>query len=95
DLARLETVEIGDTVTVRHTDLGIALTARVVAYEYNPLTLQYISVELGTVARKFTSVTRQVKTAISTAVAASDAAGFALASADGKNTNHYGSAQPE
>lgn len=94
DLARLETVEIGDTVTVRHTDLGIALTARVVAYEYNPLTLQYISVELGTVARKFTSVTRQVKTAINTAVAASDAAGFALASADGKNTNHYGRIQP-
>lgn len=95
DLARLETVEIGDTVTVRHADLGVALTARVVAYEYNPLTGQYISVELGTVARKFTSVTRQVKTAINTAVAASDAAGFALASADGKNTNHYGSAQPE
>lgn len=95
DLARLETVELGDTVTVRHADLGIALTARVVAYEYNPLTGQYISVELGTVARKFTSVTRQVKTAINTAVAASDAAGFALASADGKNTNHYGSAQPE
>ena len=94
DLARLETVEIGDTVTVRHADLGFALTARVVAYEYNPLTLQYISVELGTVARKFTSVTRQVKTAINTAVAASDTAGFALASADGKNTNHYGSAQP-
>lgn len=95
DLARLETVEIGDTVTVRHADLGFALTARVVAYEYNPLTLQYISVELGTVARKFTSVTRQVKTAINTAVAASDAAGFALASADGKNTNHYGTTQPE
>ncbi|MBS6620454.1 MAG: phage tail protein [Varibaculum cambriense] len=94
DLARLETVEIGDTVTVRHADLGVALTARVVAYEYNPLTGQYISVELGTVARKFTSVTRQVKTAINTAVAASDAAGFALASADGKNTNHYGSIQP-
>lgn len=94
DLARLETVEIGDTVTVRHADLGIALTARVVAYEYNPLALQYISVELGTVAGKFTSVTRQVKTAINTAVAASDTAGFALASADGKNTNHYGSIQP-
>lgn len=94
DLARLETVEIGDTVTVRHTDLGIALTARVVAYEYNPLALQYISVELGTVARKFTTVTRQVKTAINTAVAASDTAGFALASADGKNTNHYGTTQP-
>lgn len=95
DLARLETVEIGDTVTVRHADLGVALTARVVAYEYNPLALQYISVELGSTARKFTSVTRQVKTAINTAVAASDTAGFALASADGKNTNHYGTTQPE
>ena len=95
DLARLETVEIGDTVTVRHADLGVALTARVVAYAYNPLALQYISVELGSTARKFTSVTRQVKTAINTAVAASDTAGFALASADGKNTNHYGSIQPE
>ena len=94
DLARLETVEIGDTVTVRHADLGIALTARVVAYEYNPLTLQCISVELGTVARKLTTVTRQVKTAINAAMSASDAAGFALASADGKNTNHYGSIQP-
>lgn len=95
DLARLETVELGDTVTVRHSDLGVALTARVVAYTYNPLTRQYISVELGSTARKFTSVTRQVKTAINTAVAASDAAGFALASADGKNTNHYGTIQPE
>lgn len=94
DLARLETVEIGDTVTVHHADLGIALTARVVAYEYNPLTLQYISVELGSTARKFTTVTRQVKTAINAAMSASDAAGFALASADGKNTNHYGSIQP-
>ncbi|WP_353065947.1 phage tail spike protein [Arcanobacterium hippocoleae] len=95
DLAQLETVEIGDTVTVRHGDLGIALTARVVAYEYNPLTCNYISVELGSAARKFTSVTQQVKSAMSTAVSASDVAGFALASADGKNTNHYGSAQPE
>ncbi|MDR6938511.1 phage tail spike protein [Arcanobacterium hippocoleae] len=94
DLARLETIEIGDTVTVRHSDLGVALTARVVAYKYNPLTGQYISVELGSTARKFTSVTRQVKIAINTAVAASNAAGFALASADGKNTNHYGSIQP-
>ena len=94
DLARLETVEIGDTVTVHHADLGVALTARVVAYEYNPLTGQYISVELGSIARKFTSVTRQVKTATDTAVAASDTAGFALASADGKNTNHYGTTQP-
>lgn len=95
DLAQLESVEIGDTVTVRHSDLGIALSARVVAYEYNPLSRHYISVELGSVARRFTSVTGQVKSAMSAALQASDAAGFALASADGKNTNYYATTQPE
>lgn len=94
DLARLESVEIGDSVSVRHTDLGMALTARVVAYEYNPLSQHYISVELGSTARKFTSVTRQVQTATALATQASDAAGFALASADGKSAIHYGSIQP-
>ena len=94
DLAELETVLLGDTVTVRHTDLGVSLSARVVGYDYNPLRQAYISVELGSVARKFTTVTRQVKTAITTAQQAEDVAGFALASADGKNTNNYGTTQP-
>ncbi|MCI1786589.1 MAG: phage tail protein [Actinomyces sp.] len=94
DLAQLETVLLGDTVTVRHTDLGVALTARVVGYDYDPLREAYISVELGSVAGKFTTVTRQVKTAVDAATQAQDVAGFALASADGKNTNHYGTVQP-
>lgn len=94
DLAQLETVVLGDTVTVRHTDLGVALTARVVGYDYDPLREAYISVELGSVAGKFTTVTRQVKTAVDAATQAQDVAGFALASADGKNTNHYGTVQP-
>lgn len=94
EFAQLETVLLGDTVTVRHTDLGIALTARVVAYEYDPLQQAYLSVELGSTAAKFTSVTRQINTAITTAGAAADLAGVALASADGKATNHYGPNQP-
>jgi len=94
DLAELETVLLGDTVTVRHTDLGLALSARVVGYAYDPLREAYLSVELGSVAGKFTTVTRQVKTAVNTARQAEDVAGFALASADGKNTNHYGTTQP-
>ena len=94
DLAELETVLLGDTVTVRHTDLGLALSARVVGYDYDPLREAYLSVELGSVAGKFTTVTRQVKTAVNTARQAEDVAGFALASADGKNTNHYGTTQP-
>lgn len=94
DLAALETVFLGDTVTVRHSDLGIALSARVMAYDYNPLTGSYISVELGSTSPKFTDLTRQVTAAVETAQKATDVAGLALTSADGKNTNHYGPTQP-
>ncbi|MCQ9371172.1 phage tail protein [Corynebacterium sp. 35RC1] len=94
DLAELETVLLGDTVTVRHADLGVSLSARVVGYEYDPLRQAYISVELGTVADKFTSITRTISTAQTAAQVAADLAGVALASADGKSTNHYGPLQP-
>ena len=94
DFAELETVLLGDTVTVRHADLGVALAARVVAYDYDPLAEAYVSVELGSVAARFTSITRTVESAVTAAEAASDLAGVALASADGKTTNHYGPTQP-
>ncbi|CAB0561900.1 peptidase [Corynebacterium diphtheriae] len=94
DLAELETVLLGDTVTVQHADLGVFLSARVVGYEYDPLQQAYVSVELGSVAGKFTSITRTITTAQTAAHAAADLAGVALASADGKSTNHYGPKQP-
>ncbi|MEW6864647.1 phage tail spike protein [Trueperella pyogenes] len=94
DLAELETVLLGDTVTVQHADLGVSLSARVVGYEYDPLRQTYISVELGSVAGKFTSITRTITTAQTAAQMAADLAGVALASADGKSTNHYGPTQP-
>lgn len=94
DLAELETVLLGDTVTVQHADLGVSLSARVVGYEYDPLQQAYVSVELGSVAGKFTQITRQITTAQTAAHAAADLAGVALASADGKSTNHYGPTQP-
>lgn len=90
----LETVALGDTVTVRHSDLNVALTARVVAYDYNPLGQEYISIELGSVAGKFTDITHTITAARSEASQAQQAASIALASADGKNTNHYGTTQP-
>lgn len=90
----LETVALGDTVTVRHTDLNVALTARVVSYEFDPLAGEYISIELGSVAAKFTDITHTINTARAEAAQAGVLAGAALASADGKNTNHYGATQP-
>ncbi|NMW84027.1 peptidase [Mobiluncus curtisii] len=90
----LETVTLGDTVTVRHDDLNVALTARVVAYDFDPLAGEYISIELGSTAPKFTDITHTVTAARSEAIQAQQAASIALASADGKNTNHYGTTQP-
>lgn len=94
DLADLEGVFLGDTVTVRHSDLNVWLKATVVAYDYNPLSNQYVSIELGTVAPKFSDITRQIHSTQQAADAAGEVAGVALASADGKTTNHYGSTQP-
>lgn len=90
----LETVTLGDTVTVRHDDLNVALTARVVAYDFDPLAGKYISIELGSTASKFTDITHTITAARSEAIQAQQAASIALASADGKNTNHYGTTQP-
>lgn len=90
----LETVTLGDTVTVRHDDLNVALTARVVAYDFDPLAGEYISIELGSAAGKFTDITRTITAARSEAIQAQQVASIALASADGKNTNHYGTTQP-
>ena len=90
----LETVALGDTVTVHHTDLNVALTVRVVSYEFDPLAGEYISIELGSVAAKFTDITHTINTARVEAAQAGVLAGVALASADGKNTNHYDATQP-
>lgn len=94
DLAQLEHVNLGDTVTVKHTDLGVNLTARVVAYTYNLLTGSYASIQLGNAAPVFTSVAATMR-GMSMAVAeASEVAAIALASADGKNTNYYSPSAP-
>ncbi len=94
DLAKLEHVNLGDTVTVKHTDLGVNLTARVIAYTFNPLTNSYISIQLGNATPSFTSVAATMR-GMSTAVAeANEVAALALASADGKNTNYYSPSAP-
>ena len=92
--ADLENVNLGDTVTVIHDDLGVRLTARVTAYTYDPLAKAYIALELGGAASKFTSVTRAVQKIQGEVSDALATAGVALTSADGKTTNHYGTAQP-
>ncbi|MDD7465529.1 MAG: phage tail protein [Actinomycetaceae bacterium] len=94
DLAQLERVNLGDTVTVKHTDLGVNLTARVVAYTFNPLTASYISIQLGNAAPVFTSVAKTMRGMSAAVAEASEAAAIALESADGKTTNYYSTTAP-
>lgn len=49
DMALLERVLLGDTVTVFFPDMGVDATARVVAVDYDPILERYNSVTLGSV----------------------------------------------
>lgn len=55
----LERVFLGDTVQVKHEDIGISVTARCLEYKYNPKTKEYISITLGNVVNSFTSETNK------------------------------------
>lgn len=97
-VAKLERVNLGDTVTVIHSEFKANLQARVTGYSYDPLAKTYISLSLGSIAPSFTTTTRTVTRALETlsenTAAAHGAALAAQVSADGKNTIHYGAIQP-
>lgn len=90
----LETINIGDKVTVIHEEDGLNISARMVSYQYNPATKSYIKITLGNVMPKFTDVSKDIKRAAAKAERAVDDANYALTSANGKNTNFYGTADP-
>ena len=48
DAAPLETVQLGDTISVYFEKLGVQTRAKVVGYEYNVLTEKYENVSIGT-----------------------------------------------
>lgn len=56
NMAGLEKVDIGDTITIRYYKLGINAQAKVVKTVYNSLTEQYESVEIGTPKNKWGKV---------------------------------------
>lgn len=48
DAASLETVQLGDTISVYFEKLGVQTRAKVIGYEYNVLTEKYENVSIGT-----------------------------------------------
>ena len=49
DVEVLESVYLGDTITVYHPNLNVNLTSRVVSYQYDAISQRYINVTLGSV----------------------------------------------
>lgn len=55
----LENINIGDTVTVRHGELGLDLNGRVIVYDYDCLLKKYIKIELGMSKKDLTLTIKQ------------------------------------
>lgn len=60
DLAVLQRVYMGDTVTVQHLEEGIDVKAKVVSYKYDPLNDEYTDITLGNYKESFTDVANKV-----------------------------------
>lgn len=60
DLAVLQRVYMGDTVTVQHLEEGIDVKAKVVSYKYDPLNDEYNDITLGNYKESFTDVANKV-----------------------------------
>lgn len=60
DLAVLQRVYMGDTVTVQHLEEGIDVKAKVVSYKYDPLNDEYTDITLGNYKESFTNVANKV-----------------------------------
>ncbi|EAD4755754.1 MULTISPECIES: phage tail spike protein [Bacilli] len=90
----LETIHLGNTVSVIHADDGFNVSARMVEYKYDPLLRAFISITLGNVMPKFTDVAKDIKKVDTKVEQAKDDANYALTAANGKNTNFYGPDTP-
>lgn len=51
----LERIWMGDTVTVKHREIGVDISARLVKYEFDAITETYTSLQLGNVVNGITS----------------------------------------
>ena len=90
----LETINLGDIVSVTHAEDGFSVTARMVEYSYDPILKAFISITLGNVMPKFTDVAKDIKRVDTKVEQAKDDANYALTAANGKNTNFYGPDTP-
>ena len=91
----LETINLGDTVSVIHEEDGLNISARMISYTYDPLRKVYKKITLGNILPKFTDIGKAIHRVDSKVEQVQTEANFALTSANGKNTNYYGTQTPK
>lgn len=91
----LQEIMPGDTVTVKHDEDGLNIKARMVEYQWNPLSHEYIGVTLGNFVPTFTDVNSKISNLTNDLLKTNETvANIKWQSADGKNTIFYGPNEP-
>lgn len=94
DVAPLELVGMGDTVTVNHSKLNVQATSVVNYIKYNCLTDMNEEVRLGSVKARFSDSINKIEAIEKKVDEAESNANQAIVSANGKNTTYYGPDEP-
>ncbi|WP_144461753.1 phage tail spike protein [Siminovitchia fortis] len=98
DVAVLELVGMGDTITVRHSKMGIDVKAQVVQIEYDSIAEKNKKVTLGNVKARLTDTINNAADIINNVGErinnANEKANEAIRAANGKNTIFYGPDEP-
>lgn len=87
-------LSLGDTVAIIRHDLKIEYSTRVYKVTHDLLNAQNNTIELGDDFQK-ASITSTISAVQDTVQSAKDYSQSALQSANGKNTNHFGTSQPQ
>src|SRR5690625_3696022 len=95
DLAVLELVGLGDTVTINHSKLKVDATAIVNYIRYDCIAEKNEEVRLGSVKARLTDSVNRVVDVAEKAEQAQQTANQAIRAANGKNTIYYGPDEPE
>lgn len=66
NIAVLERVKLGDTVTVKYPDLGVSVKAKVIKTVYDVLNEKYVEIELGQAKSNFANTLNKVKSELKT-----------------------------
>ena len=94
DVAALELVGMGDTITVKHSKLNVEGTAIVNRIEYDVIARKNRSVDVGNVKASFTDKVNSVGKIIDRVDEIDKNANQAIRAANGKNTIYYGPDEP-